>query len=90
MYNNTDNNSYFVMKNGNKKYYVDKYGYTYGREILDGIIRIELTSEMVIEAWGSPNDASEYITAYGSQVTYRYSFGTVTFMNGKVSSIYLN
>lgn len=108
MYNAKDNNSYFVLKSGNKKYYVDKYdfintnflpaadynekinkyGYTYGRDILEGVVRIGMTFDMVIESWGRPDDVSEYVTAYGNYVTYRYGFGTVTFMNGKVNTIY--
>ena len=108
MYNDIDNSSYFVLRSGNKKYYVDKYdftknnfystieynekvnkyGYTYGRDILEGVVRIGMTFEMVIESWGSPNNVSEYVTTYGNFVTYSYSFGTVTFLNGRVNTIY--
>lgn len=108
MYDYSDNNSYFVMKNGKNKYYVDdwslkseyfvtaedynrlvnKYGYTFGRDIMQRVVRIGMTPDMVYESWGSPDDTSEYITAYGSQVIYQYGYSTVTFINGKVYSIY--
>jgi len=108
MYDYAEYSPCYVLKSGNKKYFVDKYafkeanfvsqtdynrlvnkyGYTFGRDIMERVVRIGMTPDMVYEAWGSPNDTSEYISVYGSQLTYRYNYSTVTFMNGKVYSIY--
>lgn len=65
-----------------------KFGQTYGRNIIQGEISLGMTPEMVIAAWGRPNDSSEYISTQGTLLTYQYRDHFVTFMNNKVSSIY--
>lgn len=66
-----------------------KYGFTYGRDILDGVVRIGMTKEMVEASWGSPSDYSYYVSRYGKVETWRYGYNIVTFTNERVTSIFV-
>ena len=56
--------------------------------VMEGYIYIGDTPEVVLEAWGRPEDINRTITAYGTSEQWIYGLGWyVYFENGKVTAI---
>jgi hypothetical protein len=66
---------------------INKYGATLGKIILEGKVRIGMTKEMAIDAWGKPNDINKTITRYAVSEQWVYDGGYLYFENGKLTTI---
>lgn len=65
-----------------------KYGKEKANKLLDGIIWIGCTKEMVILSWGKPEDINTTVTSYGKREQWVYGLGSyVYFKDGKVTAI---
>ncbi len=67
---------------------VNKYGQKFGTLINSHQIAIEMTKEMVKDAWGKPMNTYRTTTKYGQSEVWCYNYKTrVYFYNGKVVQI---
>jgi hypothetical protein len=69
---------------------MESYGWSEKRinRVLEGYIYIGDTPEIVLEAWGRPEDVNRTITAYGTTEQWVYGLGCyVYFEDGKVTAI---
>lgn len=78
----------FIEKNIYDKC-VKKYGFKWGNLVAQNRVQIGMTSQMVIDAWGKPNETNIITGEYGDneQWVYRRDNSYLYFENGKLTTI---
>lgn len=77
-----------AAKNKRKAELTKKYGSSNATLILQGKIRIGMTKNMCIDAWGRPSDINKTSGSFGVHEQWVYGFGSyVYFENGVITTI---
>ena len=64
-----------------------KYGLSAANKILDEVIWIGMTENMLLESWGEPEDINTTVTSYVSRKQFVYGSGKYVYVvNGKVDA----
>ena len=77
-----------AAKNKRKAELIKKYGASTANLILQGKIRIGMTKDMCIDAWGNPSDINKTTGSFGVHEQWVYGLGSyVYFENGVITTI---